>query len=130
MENNEAKSFNGKDFVLGSIIGALGGALTALLLAPKTGTELRSDLNSGTVELKHRASDWKDKAYVKGSEWKETAVDKGSEWKDKAYVKGSEWKEKANDSTTRLVQKHKNYHLYRIQKLAETDRANLPQLMT
>ncbi|RYG74943.1 YtxH domain-containing protein [Lentibacillus lipolyticus] len=94
MENEVVKEFNGKEFVLGSIIGAIGGALAALFLAPKSGNELRSDLNSGTVELKHRASDWKNKAYSKGSEWKDSAIDKGSEWK-----------EKAADSTTRLAQK-------------------------
>lgn len=40
-ENN----MNGKDFLLGAVVGGLLGAATALLLAPKSGRELRSDLN-------------------------------------------------------------------------------------
>ena len=46
-ENN----MNGKDFLLGVVVGGIIGAATALLLAPKTGSELRADLRetAGTV---------------------------------------------------------------------------------
>lgn len=40
-ENN----MNGKDFLLGAVVGGLLGAATALLLAPKSGRELRSDIS-------------------------------------------------------------------------------------
>jgi gas vesicle protein len=39
-ENN----MNGKDFLLGAVVGAALGAITALLLAPKSGRELRGDI--------------------------------------------------------------------------------------
>ncbi|GAA0429841.1 hypothetical protein GCM10008983_02780 [Lentibacillus halophilus] len=105
MGNNEEEGFNGNEFALGAMIGAIGGALTALLLAPKSGNELRDDINSGASDLKVRAGDWKGKAYEKGTEIKDTAVNKGSEWKDKAYEKGAELKEKAVDSKTKLTEK-------------------------
>lgn len=35
---------NGKGFAVGAVVGGLLGAVTALLLAPKTGKELRSDV--------------------------------------------------------------------------------------
>lgn len=38
-------NMNGKDFLLGAIVGGVIGAVTALLLAPKTGKELRSDIS-------------------------------------------------------------------------------------
>lgn len=43
---------NGKDFLLGAVTGAVLGAVTALLLAPKTGRELRSDI----VDQYHQVS--------------------------------------------------------------------------
>lgn len=50
MSNN---NMNGKDFLLGAVVGGVLGAVTALLLAPKSGRELRSDLN----EQYHTISD-------------------------------------------------------------------------
>lgn len=41
MSNN---NLNGKDFLLGAIVGSVLGAVTALLVTPKTGKELRGDI--------------------------------------------------------------------------------------
>ncbi|MEF3303710.1 YtxH domain-containing protein [Paenibacillus sp. GYB003] len=38
-------SGRGKDFLLGAIVGGVLGAVTALLLAPKSGKELRADIS-------------------------------------------------------------------------------------
>jgi gas vesicle protein len=37
-------NMNGKDFLLGAVVGGVIGAITALLLAPKPGDELRADI--------------------------------------------------------------------------------------
>jgi len=57
-------NMNGKDFLLGVVVGGIIGAATALLLAPKTGSELRADLrqtadalSSRTQELAHQIGD-------------------------------------------------------------------------
>ncbi|WP_281885949.1 YtxH domain-containing protein [Paenibacillus sp. YYML68] len=42
-----ANENNGKKFVVGAVVGTLLGAVTALLLAPKSGRELRADLAEG-----------------------------------------------------------------------------------
>ncbi len=49
-------NMNGKDFLLGAVVGGILGAVTALLLAPKPGTELRADLKetANTVNVKSR----------------------------------------------------------------------------
>lgn len=39
------KNGRGKDFIIGAVIGSVLGAVTALLLAPKSGKELRADLS-------------------------------------------------------------------------------------
>ncbi|WP_243735120.1 YtxH domain-containing protein [Paenibacillus turpanensis] len=44
MSNN---NMNGKDFLLGAVVGGVIGALTALLVAPKSGKELRGDIAEG-----------------------------------------------------------------------------------
>ncbi|WP_342598637.1 YtxH domain-containing protein [Psychrobacillus sp. FSL H8-0483] len=48
---------NGKDFIIGVIIGGIIGATTALLLAPKTGTELRGNLSTQAGQIKVKTMD-------------------------------------------------------------------------
>jgi gas vesicle protein len=57
-------NMNGKDFLLGAVVGGVIGAITALLLAPKPGEELRADIKdtvntvtSRTQELAGQVSD-------------------------------------------------------------------------
>lgn len=47
-------NMNGKDFLLGAVVGGVIGAITALLLAPKPGEELRADIKDtvNTVSTK------------------------------------------------------------------------------
>src|SRR5690625_7856660 len=75
---------NSKDFIIGTLIGGMVGASVALLFAPKSGRELRENLNEGAIQAKDMAYEWKDVAQEKGSELKEVAYDKGSEVKKKA----------------------------------------------
>lgn len=72
------KETNSKDFVVGAIIGGAIGAATALFLAPKSGTELRQDLNTQTNLLKERSTEWKDQAVTKGNELAATAKEKSA----------------------------------------------------
>lgn len=57
-ETNESiygeESLGMKNFVVGTIVGGLVGAATALLLAPKTGVELRSDVITQASSLKEK----------------------------------------------------------------------------
>ncbi|TDL34285.1 YtxH domain-containing protein [Jeotgalibacillus sp. S-D1] len=76
--HKEEKETNSKDFVVGALIGGAIGAATALFLAPKSGTELRQDLNTQTNLLKERSSEWKDQAVTKGNELAATAKEKSA----------------------------------------------------
>lgn len=57
---------NSKDFLIGTLIGGIIGATTALFLAPKSGKELRDDLNTQANALKEKTdrltTDAKEKA--------------------------------------------------------------------
>src|SRR5690625_2777490 len=90
MSNN-----NGRDFLIGALIGSAVGATVALLFAPKPGRELRQDINQGTKQAFDKAGEWKDIAQEKSVEYTEKAKLKGSELRDK----GTEISKKAVDST-------------------------------
>ncbi len=47
-----------KGFFVGTLIGGIAGAVTALLLAPKSGKELRKDIADKSFELYDKASDY------------------------------------------------------------------------
>jgi gas vesicle protein len=47
-----------KGFLIGAIVGGAAGAITALLLAPKSGAELRKDIANTSTEIYGKASDY------------------------------------------------------------------------
>lgn len=73
-----AKNSNGKDFIVGSLIGGLVGAATALLLAPKSGKEMRNNLGQQASMMKERTGKITNDALEKGSEFASVAKDKTS----------------------------------------------------
>ncbi len=48
----------GESFVLGFIIGGVIGALAALLMAPKKGSETRSDFLERSIAIRAKAEEW------------------------------------------------------------------------
>lgn len=70
---------NSKDFLIGTLIGGIVGATTALFLAPKSGKELRDDLNNQANALKDKTDQLTTDAKEKGTEYVTIAKDKTSE---------------------------------------------------
>lgn len=78
-ERNESQSdsnINTKDFLIGVLIGGFVGAATALFLAPKSGKEIRSDINTQALSLKDKTTNLRDAAVTKGTELVEVAKEK------------------------------------------------------
>ncbi|MDX8047485.1 YtxH domain-containing protein [Gracilibacillus sp. S3-1-1] len=94
-QNDNGQNINSKDFLIGSLIGGIVGASLALIFAPKSGKELRSDLNQGAHYVKDRANEWKDVAYEKGNEWTKYA-------KEQSQQLGQVVTEKSYDLTNKL----------------------------
>lgn len=75
---NGIETSGSKEFLLGAIIGGLVGAATALFLAPKSGKEIRTELNAQAGNLKGKTSQLYDVAKVKSTEFAEVAKVKSS----------------------------------------------------
>ncbi len=54
----EEERVNMKDFVIGALVGGIVGAAAGLLLAPKSGKDLRSDVAVQAVSLKDKSADF------------------------------------------------------------------------
>jgi gas vesicle protein len=70
-ENSQNRTKEGESsgsFLAGAVIGGLVGAAAALLLAPKAGKELRSDLNNQVSNLLTKTTQLSDEALDKGNE--------------------------------------------------------------
>ncbi len=67
-----------KEFLMGAIIGGLVGAATALFLAPKSGKEMRTEINTQAEHLKGKTSQLYDVAKTKSTELAEVAKLKSS----------------------------------------------------
>lgn len=84
-------SMNTKDFLIGALIGGIVGATTALLLAPKSGKELRQDLNDQTDYIKEKTGHLKQSALHKGSELAAAAKEKTSTLSHRVSEQSNEW---------------------------------------
>lgn len=69
---------NTKDFFIGALVGGIVGAAASLLLAPKSGKELRSDLVEQAHTMKEKTSSLTSNAMEKGSLYAQLAKEKSS----------------------------------------------------
>ncbi|WP_071393809.1 YtxH domain-containing protein [Bacillus tuaregi] len=124
-----------KDFIIGSLIGAAVGSLTALLLAPKSGREIRDDLNHQAYRLREKTDHIRESVTIKGTELTSSVKDKTSAISKKVSeqsvdlvkkVKGQKTDEEADASTNPVDElfAQNNHSESDIQKkLEETKRA-------
>jgi gas vesicle protein len=75
---------DGKDFIIGAVVGGLLGAMTALLLAPKSGRELRKDIAEGYETISDKTLQIAGTVSDKTSAILKTTTAQTSEWVDKA----------------------------------------------
>lgn len=80
---------NGKDFIIGVFIGGIIGAATALLLAPKSGSELRGNLSTQAGQLKEKTLDFSSTAKEKTSQISKQLQEQSGQLVDKVKsIKG------------------------------------------
>lgn len=93
---------NNKDFLLGTIVGGIVGAVTAMLLTPKSGRELRSDLNEQATVVKDKSLQIKDTAMEKGNEWISVAKEKSTDFAKTVSEQSSQVADKVKEVTERM----------------------------
>ncbi|MCD8502657.1 MAG: YtxH domain-containing protein [Bacillaceae bacterium] len=71
-------NMNVKDFFIGALIGGIVGATTSLLMAPKSGKELRNDLVEQAHTMKEKTSSLTSNAIEKGNKYAQFAKEKSS----------------------------------------------------
>lgn len=71
------------DLLLGTIIGGAAGALIALLLAPKSGRELREDLVSKAQNMQAKGQEWLEAIKIKTASTVQSVGEQGAELMDK-----------------------------------------------
>ena len=90
-ERQNSEQHHGHEFMVGLFCGAAIGAAIGLLLAPKSGAELRHQLAYSADRIRERASD----TYGRASHAMHEAVARGREVVDRAATKGREAFEEA-----------------------------------
>jgi gas vesicle protein len=88
--NDIEEKNSSKDFLVGAIIGGVVGAAAALLLAPKTGKELRNDLSGQMDSLMNKTDQWREVAGQKSNQFAAAAMEKTGQMKDMALEKGNQ----------------------------------------
>lgn len=84
-------------FLVGVIVGGIIGAAAALMLAPKSGKELRTDLNTQASTLKEKTSGYTD-----------TAKEKSSDLTQQVKEKSSDLTHQVKEQSTKVVDKVKS----------------------
>ena len=78
VQDQSNNHINTKDFLIGTLVGGIVGALTALFLAPKSGKELRGDINDQAYLIREKTENLRETAIEKSSEITSTVKDKTS----------------------------------------------------
>lgn len=79
-----AKQSNGKNFLIGTIVGGVVGAVTALLFAPKSGRELRADIAEQAQAIGEKTQQFAGNVSQKTQEVAKSVGEQTSEWVGKA----------------------------------------------
>ena len=95
----EEKSGLPRGLLIGFIAGAVAGAITALLYAPKSGKELRSDLKQKANDLKRDAGEYAKAARAKAID----LINKGKSRTDHAMSEFSEQAEHILDDADKVL---------------------------
>ena len=99
----------GGSFVMGLLTGTVLGAGLGLLFAPKSGSELRTQISGQAEQLANTTSDGYRRASETAGEWAEKGREKGREAYDKAKDTVARGTDKAKDAVARGTDEAERY---------------------
>ena len=95
----EEETVNLKDFVIGALVGSIVGAAAGLLLAPKAGRELRSDVATQAVTLKDKSVELSSTAKDKTVQFSNQLKEQSTQLVDKVKAKTQKTNPVLDDGT-------------------------------
>jgi gas vesicle protein len=104
-ETNNNHNINSKDFIIGALVGGIVGAASAFLFAPKSGKELRSNLNDHASSFREKTEHLAAAAKERGEDIAETAKTVSSEISEAVLDQTGELKEKVQETTSEMQDK-------------------------
>jgi gas vesicle protein len=106
-----------KDFMIGGLAGGFLGAIAGLLLAPKSGEELRQDIMDTYEDVSDKTEDMANDITRKGKAFAKKARKKANKWLDMAHHLVDDVTERTQDSSDELFEKAKG--LFRNHRMHE-----------
>ncbi len=91
-----------KSFILGTLVGGAIGALTALLLAPKSGRELRRDIADTSTDIYDRASDYVTQTVQDGKNKAQSIINSAKHKADMIISDANEYKDSVHSKIDNL----------------------------
>jgi gas vesicle protein len=101
----ENEGSGGGSFVMGLLTGTVLGAGLGMLFAPKSGSELRSQLSEQAGNLANTASEGYRKAAENASQWAQTGKEAAGEWAER----GKDMYDKARDAVNKGTEEAQRY---------------------
>lgn len=86
-QTREEETIDMKDFVIGALVGGIVGAAVGLLLAPKTGKDLRNDVAQQAVNLRQKGIVLSTTAMEKTAQFSSQIKEQSSQLVDKVKAK-------------------------------------------
>lgn len=96
-----------QDFLVGSLVGGILGAVAGLLLAPKSGEELREDLVESYEDVSGRAEDFVHDFTKQGKKFVKKSRSKANKWLDLAKEVVDGLTDEVQDTSEDIVEKAK-----------------------
>jgi gas vesicle protein len=109
-----------KDFLIGGIAGGILGAVVGLLMAPKSGEELRQDIRDTYEDVSDRTQDFANDLTKRGRSFAKTARKRANKWIDLAHHVVDDLTENAQDTSEDLFERAKGlFHDRRAQEVID-----------
>lgn len=114
-------NLNGKDFLLGAFVGGVIGALAALLLAPKSGRELREDISEQYHQVSEKTKVLASDMSRKSQQIVHDVSEKTQAIAQEVSAKGQELAHKAKEIGTKVAEEIREWNESRKQTASAKD---------
>jgi gas vesicle protein len=117
-----SNKMDGKDFLMGAMVGGLLGAMAALLLAPKSGRELRQDISEQYSNISEKTQQIASTVSEKTQQIASNVGEKTASIAKTATTHTTEWVDKAKEVAGTVIDEVKTWN----EKRKQTEESAVP----